>query len=105
MVVAGGTPESSEVHGPLMDRACREADPSTYISYRHGLKAIENQKESRPGPPREPWQLDTHGLYPGLIRVSGPYRSLAWSKLLIEVEEGETTVWELAELGVQDCLR
>jgi hypothetical protein len=61
--------------------------------------AIEKQKESRRVAPREPWQLDTHGFYPEVIHVSGPYRSPAWSKLLIELK-GETTAWEQVELRV-----
>ena len=51
-----------QVLDPLMDWACRESDPSTYISYRHYLKAIENQKESRRGPYENPGN-STHSGY------------------------------------------
>ncbi len=47
------------------------------------------------------WQLDTHWLYPGLIRVSGHYRSHIWSKLLIEFRKREATARERMILGVE----
>jgi hypothetical protein len=56
-------------------------------------------------PPDPAWQFEAHHLYPGLICVSVKHRSRVWSKLLIEVEEVETTVWEQAKLSLEGCSR
>ena len=62
--------------------------------------AREAGRASAAPSPNLGWQLDAHWLYPGVIRVSGHYRSQVWSILLNEVGEGKITAWERAKLRV-----